>query len=95
MTLEDTLARLKSLGDEKVLAQNRRNGAGDNQFGVRLGDIRKLAPAIKSDDELARALWDTGNPDACLQGLHLSVRADLDQRNGAAATLNHRRGEPS
>jgi hypothetical protein len=32
MTLKDTLARLKSLGDEKVRAQNRRNGAGDDQF---------------------------------------------------------------
>ena len=66
MTLRDTLAKLKSLSDEKVRAHNKKNGAGDNQFGVRLGDIRKLAATIKTDDQLAIALWDTGNIDARL-----------------------------
>ena len=42
MTLKDTLAQLASLGNEKVRAQNRKSGAGEKQFGVRLGDIRKL-----------------------------------------------------
>lgn len=43
MALKDALAQMKSLGEEKVRTQNRSNGAGDDQFGVRLGDIRKLA----------------------------------------------------
>ena len=43
MTLAETLAQLESLGSEKVRAQNSKNRAGDNQFGVRHGDIRKLA----------------------------------------------------
>ena len=64
MTLKDVLAQLESLGNEKVRAQNRKHGAGDSQFGVRLGDIRKLAAKIKRDDPLAMALWDTGNVDA-------------------------------
>lgn len=63
-TLKDTLAKLKSLGDEKVRAHNKKYGAGDNQFGVKMGDIRKLAAKIKTDDKLAHALWDTGNLDA-------------------------------
>lgn len=63
-TLEDALAQLESLGNEKVRAQNRKHGAGDDQFGVRLGDIRKLAAKIKRDDSLALAPWDTGNVDA-------------------------------
>ena len=42
-TLKEALAQLEALGNEKVRAQNSKNGAGDNQFGVRLGDIRKLA----------------------------------------------------
>jgi 3-methyladenine DNA glycosylase AlkD len=62
--LEGTLAQLESLGSEKVRAQNRKNGAGDNQFGVQLGDIRKIASKIKADNHLAAALWDTGNVDA-------------------------------
>ena len=71
MTLEAILAQLKSLGDEKVRAHNRKYGAGDNQFGVRLGDIRKLAAKIKTVDQLAIALWDTGNIDARLLAILL------------------------
>jgi 3-methyladenine DNA glycosylase AlkD len=66
MTLKDALAQLKALGDEKVRARNRKHGAGDNQFGVAMGDIRKVAAKIKRDHELALALWDTGNIDARL-----------------------------
>jgi 3-methyladenine DNA glycosylase AlkD len=71
MTLKDILKQLKSLGDEKVHAHNKKYGAGDNQFGVRLGDIRKLAAKIKTDDQLAVALWATGNIDARLLAILL------------------------
>ncbi|MDI3288729.1 DNA alkylation repair protein [Polyangium sp. 15x6] len=71
MTLEDALAQLKSLGNEKVRAQNKKHGAGDNQFGVRLGDIRKLAAKVKTSHPLAIALWDTGNIDARLLAILL------------------------
>jgi 3-methyladenine DNA glycosylase AlkD len=64
--LNDALAQLQMLGDEKVRAHNRRHGAGDNQFGVRLGEIRKLAKKMKIDHHLAMALWETGNLDAQL-----------------------------
>ena len=70
-TLNDTLAQLDSLGNEKVRAQNKNNGAGDNQFGVLRGEIRKVAAQIKTNDELARALWDTGNIDARLLAILL------------------------
>jgi hypothetical protein len=46
MTLKETLAKLKALGDEKMRAQNNKNGAGNSQFGGRLGDIRKRAKEI-------------------------------------------------
>jgi 3-methyladenine DNA glycosylase AlkD len=64
MTLNETLKQLKALGNAKVRAQNAKSGAGDNQFGVSLGDIRALAKKIKTDHELALSLWDTGNADA-------------------------------
>ncbi len=64
MTLAETLTQLEALGDEKVRARNAKRGAGDNQFGVNLGDIRKVAKKAKTDHELALALWDTGNIDA-------------------------------
>jgi 3-methyladenine DNA glycosylase AlkD len=69
--LKETLAQLKALGNEKVRAQNTKNGAGDNQFGVRHGDIRKLATKIKTNHTLAIALWETGNLDARLLAILL------------------------
>ncbi len=79
MTLEDALAQLKSLGNEEVRARNKKNGAGDNQFGVQLGDIRKLAAKIKTDDPLALALWDTGNIDARLLAILLIKPKNLSR----------------
>jgi len=64
VTLKDTLAQLKALGEEKVRKQNKKSGAGDNQFGVARGDVRKLAAKIKANQPLAIALWKTGNIDA-------------------------------
>src|SRR5262245_5139492 len=64
MTLEETLRQLESLGNEGMRAYNSKNGAGDNQFGVKLGDLRILANKIKTNHELALSLWDTGNVDA-------------------------------
>lgn len=71
MTLEKALARLQALGNEKMRAQNKKNGAGDNQYGVRLGDIRKLAKEIKADHALALSLWETENIDARLLAILL------------------------
>ncbi len=79
MTLKETLTQLEALGNEKMRAQNIRHGAGDNQFGVRRGDVRKLAKRIKTNHELALALWETGNIDArflailLIKPKHLSV----------------------
>lgn len=69
MTVEEVMRQLKSLGNAAVRAQNAKNGplgsgAGDNQFGVARGDVRKLANKIKTNHELALALWNTGNIDA-------------------------------
>ena len=66
MTLSDTLKHLQALGDDKVRARNSSNGAGDNQFGVKLGDIRKVAKKLKTNHELAMELWETGNIEARL-----------------------------
>src|SRR5690606_9515518 len=54
------------LGDDARRKHNAKAGAPDNQFGVKLGDIRALAKRIKSDHELALKLWETGNTEAQL-----------------------------
>jgi 3-methyladenine DNA glycosylase AlkD len=69
MTLTEALAKLESLSDPKVKSINYRNGAGHNQFGVKLGDIRAVAKEIKSDHDLGLLLWKTGNLDARLLSL--------------------------
>jgi 3-methyladenine DNA glycosylase AlkD len=66
MTVNEALKQLEALGNEKVRARNTKNGADDNQFGVQMGDIRKVAAQIKADHELGLALWQTGNLDARL-----------------------------
>jgi len=71
MTPEAALARLEVLGEPKLRDHSSRNAAGDQQFGVRLGDIRKLADEIKADHALALSLWETGNLDARLLAILL------------------------
>ncbi|WKL49120.1 DNA alkylation repair protein [Flavobacterium pectinovorum] len=64
MKIQEILAQLKALSNEKMIAHNKKFGAGDNQFGVKMGDIRALAKKIKTNHELALELWDTENVDA-------------------------------
>lgn len=64
MNLKTVLAELEALGNERMREQNIRHGSSDNQYGVRLGDIRKVAKKVKADHDLAMELWNTGNVDA-------------------------------
>ena len=64
MTRDEALARLETLGSETLRAQNARRGVTGEQFGVKMGDIRKLADEIKADHALALELWETENLEA-------------------------------
>ncbi len=66
MNVKEILAQLQSLGDDARRKHNTKAGAPDNQFGVKLGDIRALAKKLKANHELALELWDTGNVEAQL-----------------------------
>ena len=66
MTVKEILAQLKSKGDEARRKHNIKAGAPENQFGVKLGDLRAIAKTIKTDHQLALDLWDTGNVEAQL-----------------------------
>ena len=66
MTVKQILAELESLGDDARRKHNTKAGAPDNQFGVKLGDIRAVAKKLKTDHALALKLWDTGNVEAQL-----------------------------
>ena len=77
MNTKQAMTRLEKLGDEKRRAFNAKRGAGDNQFGVKTGDIRKLAKEIKLDQELGLSLWATGNADAQMLAILLVSPKDL------------------
>ena len=85
-TLKETLRELESLGNAAMRAQNAKGGgpwgagAGDNQFGVRHGDIRVLAKKIKADHALAMSLWETGNIDAQYLAILLIKPKDLSPK---------------
>lgn len=84
MTLQQALDQLESLANETTRKHNKKWGAGENQFGVPHGEIRKLAAKIKTDHELALQLWQTGNLDAQLLAVLLMdskrlSRAELDR----------------
>lgn len=80
MTLSEALKQLKALGNETTRKHNTKYGAGDNQFGVKHGDIRALAKKIKTDHELALSLWKTGNVDAQLLAALLIKPKDLSAK---------------
>jgi 3-methyladenine DNA glycosylase AlkD len=66
MTVNEILSQLESLSDDARRVHNTKAGAPDNQFGVKLGDIRAMAKKIKTDHDLALKLWGTGNVEAQL-----------------------------
>lgn len=71
MTIPEILARLESLGDPGRRAVNRKAGAPDNQFGVRLGDLRTVSKGLKAQHALAHPLCETGNVEAQLLATRL------------------------
>jgi 3-methyladenine DNA glycosylase AlkD len=79
MDVKTALANLRALGSEAMRTSNARKDAGDNQFGVKLGDIRALAKRIKTDHALGLALWDTGNIDARYLALLILRPKDLSE----------------
>lgn len=83
MTIDEVMAELRSLGKPTTLATYRRHGADGDIFGVPIGELKKVLKKIKGDQDLALALWDTGNGDAMyLAGLaadgRLMTRQQLD-----------------
>ena len=77
MTIKEILTQLKGLGNETVRTRNLKYGSGDDQFGVKMGDLRTIAKKIKTDHELAKDLWKTGNLEARLLATLIMVPKKL------------------
>ncbi|MFI2238859.1 DNA alkylation repair protein [Streptomyces chrestomyceticus] len=61
--LAEVMAELAALDDPKTRALNERHG---DDHGVNLGKLRALAKRLKTQQELARRLWETGDTAARL-----------------------------
>jgi 3-methyladenine DNA glycosylase AlkD len=65
-TVDDVLAELAALEDPKARAVNEKHG---DDHGVNLGKLRELEKRLKTQQELARQLWETRNTAARLLAL--------------------------
>lgn len=66
MSRDEVMRQLKAWGTENARQINARHGAGENQFGVNLSNLRTLAKTLKTNHDLAMELWGTGNVEAML-----------------------------
>lgn len=64
MDLESVMAQLKAKGTAQNTKIYKRQGAGDDVFGVSFAELDKLKKKIRVDHGLAMQLWETGNSDA-------------------------------
>ncbi|QHT64101.1 DNA alkylation repair protein [Paenibacillus lycopersici] len=64
MTYEDVMRQLESMGSEQTKRTFMNHGAREPLFGVKIGDLKKLVKAVKKDQALAAALYESGVSDA-------------------------------
>lgn len=75
MNIENVMSQLEQLGTEQTKKTFMRHGASEPLFGVKIGDLKKLVKYVKKDQDLALALYDTGNSDAMyLAGLSINPK---------------------
>ena len=75
MKLDELMQKLEDLGSEQTKKTFMNHGAKGAFFGVKVGDLKKLVKYVKKDQELALALYNTGNHDAMyLAGLSVNPK---------------------
>ena len=64
MTLQEIMLQLEQRGSEQTKKTFFRHGAREPLFGVKVEDLKKIQKKVKSDYELSKQLYNTGNSDA-------------------------------
>jgi 3-methyladenine DNA glycosylase AlkD len=80
MNVQEALDTLKALGTEQNRKIYRRHGAGEDVYGVSFAHLKELKKKIKTDHDLAMALWDSGNHDARMLAGMIADPKRLDAR---------------
>jgi 3-methyladenine DNA glycosylase AlkD len=76
-SFDAVMNQLISWGSIKSRKAAMKRGAGENQFGVGLTNIREYAKRIGKDHELAMDLWDTNNSDAMILATIMMEESEL------------------
>ena len=63
-TVSEVMDALAEVGSEQTRKIYRNHGAPEEMFGCKVADMKKIAKKIKGNQELALALYDSGNSDA-------------------------------
>lgn len=87
VTVDDVMAELAALEDPQAREANERRG---DDHGVNLGQLRAVAKRLKTQPELARALWRTEDTAARLLAILVS-RPKAYERNELDAMLREAR----
>ncbi|WP_256759315.1 DNA alkylation repair protein [Cohnella sp. WQ 127256] len=75
LTLDEVMTQLEEMGTEQTKKTFLRHGAQEPLFGVLVGDMKKLVKDVKKNQEVANALYATGNSDAMyLAGLTVNPK---------------------
>ena len=81
MSLEDAMAALEQAGSAQTRKTYARHGAPEPMFGVSFATLKTLVKRIKVDQELALALWETGNFDARNLAVKIADPAGMSSRD--------------
>ncbi|MCW3072994.1 MAG: alkylation repair protein [Flaviaesturariibacter sp.] len=64
MTAAEILIQLKAMGSSNVQRIFDRHGVKDINYGVKIGDLKKIQKVVKKNHQLALELYETGVSDA-------------------------------
>ena len=84
LSFEEVYSQLQAWGSESVRKIYARQGAGENLFGVKMGDLRGLAKKLKTNHPLALQLWATGNYEAMILATMILDSAQLTRPEAEA-----------
>lgn len=93
MTVKEIMSELKSMGSESIKKVLLKHGVKEPFFGVKVEQLKTIQKKIKTDYQLAKDLYATGNADAMyLAGLiaddEKMTKADLQTWVKKAVSLN-------
>ncbi len=75
MTPTEVMEQMQQLGDPARVAFHAKREATAPTFGVKNGDLRKLAKSIGNDPDLAKQLWAEHHIDAQMLAILLITQA--------------------